>query len=274
VGSNRRPLPCQEVKTDGAYHSVSGNPYIDMAAVKIVDARHVESNGQKNGQLVYSDRIELSADGNTTTETFSDSSASTTPVTGKEVFERVASAPPGSLPFSGSWRLVKAEDLSDNTLTFSFKTEGDSVQMTSPTGQSYTAKLGGTEAPYHGDPGVTTASLKRIGPNTYEETDKLGDKVVGVARMTVSADGKTMSVEVHDLRIDRTSKYVAVKAIAPPTTGILDDWFASRTAHWAENRKAATCEWPPVMRRTSCRLHWGTLSYGRAAAQLSRDQAQ
>jgi len=200
-----------EVKTDGAYHSVSGNPYIDMAAVKIVDARHVEFNGQKNGKLVITDQIELSADGNTTTETFSDSSNSTTPVTGKYVFERVASAPPGSLPFSGSWRVVKAEGLSDNGLTFTFKSEGDSVHMTSPTGQSYTAKLDGTEAPYHGDPGVTTVSLKRIGPNTYEETDKFSGKVVGVARMTVSADGKTMSMDVHDLRTDRTFKYVAVK---------------------------------------------------------------
>jgi hypothetical protein len=84
--------------------------------------------------------------------------------------------------------------------------------MTSPTGQSYTTKLDGIEAPYHGDPGTTTVSLKRrLGPNTYEETDKLGDKAVFVARMTVSADGKTMSLENHDLLRDRTSKFVAVK---------------------------------------------------------------
>jgi hypothetical protein len=204
-------FPRMEIKTDGAYHSVSGDPHIDMVALKIVDARHAELNAQKNGKLVTTAQIELSADGNITTETFSDSSNSTTPVTGKEVFERVASAPPGSLPFSGSWRLVKMEGVSDNGITFTMKAEGDSVHMTSPTGQSYTAKLDGTEAPFHGDPGVTVVSLKRIGPNTYEETDKLGDQVISVSRMTVSADGKTMSVEAHDLRTDRTFKYVAVK---------------------------------------------------------------
>jgi len=199
------------IKIDGEFHPVSGDPRVDAVALKIVDARHLEINSQKNGRLVEMVHIELSADGNTTTETFSDSTTSPTPVTGKEIFTRVAAAPPGSEAFSGSWRLDKLEGMSDNGITFTFKAEGDSVRMASPTGQSYTAKLDGTEAPFHGDPGITVVSLKRSGPNTYEETDKLGDKVISVSRMIVSGDGTTMSVETHDLRTDRTFKFVAVK---------------------------------------------------------------
>jgi len=49
-------------------------------------------------------------------------------------------------------------------LIFSDKTSGGgTLNMTTPTGQSYTAKLDGMEVPYVGDPGITTVSLKRIG---------------------------------------------------------------------------------------------------------------
>lgn len=50
-----------------------------------------------------------------------------------------------------------------------------------------------------------------MGTNTYELTEKAGDKVVAVVHYTISADEKTMSVEVHEIRTDRTVKYVAVK---------------------------------------------------------------
>jgi hypothetical protein len=98
------------IRADGAYHPISDDPYIDMLAVKIVDTRHFEWNFQKNGKLVGTYQFELSADGNTTTETISDSTASPTPVTGKMVFERVASAPPGSLPsrVRGVWSRRRA----------------------------------------------------------------------------------------------------------------------------------------------------------------------
>ncbi len=48
-----------------------------------------------------------------------------------------------------------------------------------------------------GDPGTTSVSLKRIG-DSIEETDKRDGKVVSVAKMTVSADGKTMTIAVDD----------------------------------------------------------------------------
>ena len=83
--------------------------------------------------------------------------------------------------------------------------------MTAPTGETYTAKLDGTEAPVKGAYGWDTVSLKRITKNTFEETDKRAGKVTDVATITISADGKKMTVVDNNKIDDRTSTYVAVK---------------------------------------------------------------
>ena len=83
--------------------------------------------------------------------------------------------------------------------------------MTTPTGQSYTAKLDGTEAPYKGDPGTDGVSVKMMGKNTLEETDKRGDKVISVSKMTLEPDGKTAKIMVDDKLHGSTSQFVAVK---------------------------------------------------------------
>jgi hypothetical protein len=83
--------------------------------------------------------------------------------------------------------------------------------MTTPTGQSYTAKLDGTEAPYKGDPGTTSVSVKRTDKNSFEETDKRDGKVIGIAKNTVSPDGKTLTVAVTDTLHGTTSQFEAKK---------------------------------------------------------------
>src|SRR3546814_5681900 len=51
--------------------------------------------------------------------------------------------------------------ISDNALTRSYKVDGNMFSMNSPTGESYSAKMDGSEAPYNGDPGTTTVSVKK-----------------------------------------------------------------------------------------------------------------
>ena len=99
---------------------------------------------------------------------------------------------------SGSWEFAKVDSVSDNGIIFTYKVEGDSLSMSTPTGQSFTAKLDGTEAPMMGDPGTTTVSVKRINATMLEETDERDGKVINVSRATLSADGKSMTVEVTD----------------------------------------------------------------------------
>jgi hypothetical protein len=104
------------------------------------------------------------------------------------------------------------ENISDNGAVWSYKLSHDGlITMSSPTGQSYTAKLNGGEAPMKGNPGITSVFVKTVGANTLEETDKRGDKVIGVFHMTVSADGKQARVSYEDKVQNRTQSFVATK---------------------------------------------------------------
>jgi hypothetical protein len=205
-------VPPIDIKADGEDQKVTGHPYYDAVNIKVVDDRTIEETDKKNGKTVATSKTTVSPDGNTANFEFTDSSnTNANPVTGKGENTRVAKGPAGSHAISGSWRTTKFENVSDNGLTVTYKTEGDSLSMSSPTGQSYTAKLDGTDAQYQGDPGTNGVSVKRLGKNTIEETDKRDGKAISVARMTVAADGKTMTIAVSDKLHGTTSQFVAQK---------------------------------------------------------------
>jgi hypothetical protein len=205
-------VPPVEVKADGQDHKVSGHAYYDMVNIKVVDDRTIEETDKRNGKTVATSSTQVSADGNTLMFQFTDSSATNAdPVTGKGEATRVAKGPAGSHAISGSWRTAKVDSVSDNGLLFTYKVDGDRLTMSTPTGQGYAAKLDGTEAPYKGDPGTTSVSIKKVDSNTIEETDKRDGKVISTARITVAADGKNMTISVSDKLRGTTSEYAAVK---------------------------------------------------------------
>jgi hypothetical protein len=205
-------VPPYNIKADGTDQKVSGHPYYDMVSIKVVDDHTIEETDKKDGKVVATSKITVSADGKTAVFEFSDSSnTNAAPVTGKGEITRVAKGPAGSHAISGSWRTTKFDNVSDNGITFTYKVDGDSLNMSSPTGQSYTAKLDGSNAEYKGDPGTNGVSVKRLGKNIIEETDKRDGKVISVAKMTVSADGKTMTIAVTDKLHGTTSQFTAMK---------------------------------------------------------------
>jgi hypothetical protein len=83
--------------------------------------------------------------------------------------------------------------------------------MTNPTGQSYTAKLNGADAPMKGDPGVNSVSVKMKGKDTLEETDKRDGKVIAVFKMTIAPDGKNAKASVDDKLQNRTTDFNVAK---------------------------------------------------------------
>jgi hypothetical protein len=103
------------------------------------------------------------------------------------------------------------ESISDKELLVTYKLVGDTLSMSRPSGQSYRAKLNGTDAPYKGDPDTNAVALKRIGKNTIEETAKLNGKVVSVTRMAVGSDGKSMTVSVQDAQDGTTNQFTMLK---------------------------------------------------------------
>jgi len=121
---------------------------------------------------------------------------------------RVEKAPTGAHELSGSWQPLKMESMSDKELLVTYKLEGESFSMSRPTGESYSAKLDGADAPYKGDSDTNSVALNRIDKNTIEETAKLNGKVISVTRLTVAPDGRSITVSVRDLQDGSTNQFV------------------------------------------------------------------
>lgn len=204
-------VPKIAVKADGKEHKVAGSPYMDMMKVSELNDHSVEVSTSKGGKPVGGNKMAVSEDGKTLTTEWKFVSESGKEGSGKYTSERVGDAPAGANKISGEWHANKIEGASDSVSTVTYKVTGDSVSMSDPTGDSYTAKLDGKDYPYKGDPGTTNVSLKKIDANTIEETDKRKSKVIAVARMTVDADGKTMKIHVDDKLHNTSADWTAAK---------------------------------------------------------------
>ena len=196
---------------DGAFHPVT-RPYADSMSVKVDDDHNVTRTAKKGTAVTGISKYSVSSDGNTLTIDFTDSSTpNAPPVKGSFVETRAGPAPAGAHAISGSWKPDKYSNINDEALTVTYNGDTGMLHMTSPAGQGYDAKLDGTDTPIKGDTAGTTASVKKVGDNSYEETDKRDGKVVSVTTITIGADGK-MHVTSVDKRNDFTMTYDANKA--------------------------------------------------------------
>ena len=200
--------PPLTVAADGALHPVT-RPFADHIAVKVDDDHNVTRTSQKDGKTTGEAKYTVSGDGNTLTVNFQNMAGSKT-VTGSFTEARVAPAPAGAHAMSGSWKPNKFNNVSDEGLTVTFNLEGDTLHMSAPTGQSYDAKLDGPDVPIKGDISGTTASVKKLADNSYQETDKRGGKVIDVITMTIGADGK-MTGKDENKQDGSTTTWVASK---------------------------------------------------------------
>ena len=200
--------PTFDAKADGTDQAVSGMPY-DTISVKEVDANTLAVVTKKGGKVVGEQTRSVSADGKQlTVKTTSHPMNSDQTVTTEASAKRVGLKPSGVHATSGEWAISKVTQ-SDNGLLTTYKTNGDELTMTSPTGESYTAKFDGQDYPVKGAYGTDAVSLKKIDDHTIEEIDKRGGKVIEVTKMTVT--GKTMKIESTNKLTDRTNTFVATK---------------------------------------------------------------
>jgi hypothetical protein len=206
-------VPPYTVKADGSDQAVTGHPYFDTIAIKVVSDHEIQETDKKNGKVVGTSTTAISPDGKTAMWSFTDSSNTNggPPVTGKGESTLVMKGPAGSHAASGSWRISKMADMSDNGLIWSYKVTGDTITMNARSGQSYTARLDGTDAPMNGDPGVTSVSVKMVSKRVLEETDKRDGKAISVMTLTVAPDGKTAKASALDKLENRTTSFDIVK---------------------------------------------------------------
>jgi hypothetical protein len=202
--------PKINVKADGTDQPIQGSTEIDRLAVKVVDNKTVETTSKKGARVVESSKTTASADGKTVTAEFTFyPEASKQPVTGKETLIRVAAGPSGSHAISGSWRIQKVSE-SESALTFTYKSSPDGLMMSDPIGESYDAKFDGKDYPIKGATGYTV-SLTKMNDRSIDETDKRDGKAVTVNHMTVSADGKTLTIKSENKVQGTTATYTATK---------------------------------------------------------------
>lgn len=202
--------PAYKIKADGAFHAIAGHPSVDETMVKVLDARSLEQTDRKGGRVVGMSRVTASADGQTATIAWTDTTNAGAPASsGTLVESRAKPGPAGAHVLSGSWVAVKAQGLTDSAVSQTLRVADGELSLSTPTGQSYTAKLDGTVAPFKGDPGVSTVSVKQTGPREIVETDMHDGKPVYVLRMTVSPDGGTLTFHNQNKKTGATTSATA-----------------------------------------------------------------
>jgi hypothetical protein len=201
--------PSLTVKADGAEHAVTGHPYFDSAAVKVVNPSTLEITYRRAGKVIGHDTITVSADGKMYTDKFVNYDG-TKEVTGSFTEKRVSAGPAGAHAISGDWLQDQLTGVSDSGMIVSYEMGTDHFKM-SANGQSYHAKFDGKEYPISGDPGHTTVTLKRLSANAVEETDHRQGKVTDVIHLATAADGKTITVEDKDVAHGQTTTFTLDK---------------------------------------------------------------
>jgi hypothetical protein len=203
-------VPKIDVKADGEDQKVMGSHYIDAVTIRVVDDRTVEETDKREGKTVLTMTRTVSSDGKTLTDKFEDDSEAKA-VTGEETYRRVSPGPAGSQALSGSWREEKLSNMSSNGITLNYVSTPDGLKMSDTNGVSYDAKFDGKSYLTIGDPGHTVVTLRRLDPNTIDETDKRDGKIVGMSHMVVSPDGKSMKIVFTDKERGTTSTFVLEK---------------------------------------------------------------
>jgi hypothetical protein len=202
--------PKIHVKADGQDQPVTGQFY-DTINVREVDPKSIAVTFKKNGKALAEQTRTVSDDGNTLTwKQIIHPENSDQTVSSESTYTRIGKAPAGANGTSGSWRIDKVRE-SENNLLVSYKRSGDELSMSTPTGESYTAKLDGKDYPVKGSYFYNSVSLRRVDERTIEVTEKRDAKVVYVRRITVSADGKKMTEVVTSKPTGRISTYAAEK---------------------------------------------------------------
>jgi hypothetical protein len=106
----------------------------------------------------------------------------------------------------GSWKLNAAKSkMGSNAIraqTLTFEATPAGLKLTSdgtdgegkPMHGGYTSKFDGKDVPWAGNPMADTAAPKRIDDNTYENVWKKAGKATVTAKVSVSKDGKTLTI--------------------------------------------------------------------------------
>lgn len=204
--------PPLDIRADGLDQKITGASCYDTVSLKVLDDRTIVETDKRSGKTVGTSKMTVWSDGDSATVEWTEScNANGDVISGKDILSCVTKGPHGSHAVSGSWQIIRRLNRSENALVVKLKLEGETFSLADPVGQSYAAKLDGTETPLRGDLSNTMVSVKRVVEDTIEETDKRDGKVVEVTRFTVAVDGKTLTVFIENRVKGTTRQFVLLK---------------------------------------------------------------
>lgn len=202
--------PAFSVPADGKLHAIKGDPYGGEVSVREIDAHSVAFEYAAKGKATGSNTATVSADGKSMTWSGKSISDNGTVTASEQSDVRVAPGPKGSHAISGTWRNGKIMAMDAKALTVSFKQTGNMLHMSSPTGESYDAPIGGKPVMIKGDSSGTMVSIRRLSPTSYVESDWLKGKLMSVATMRV-INPKTLTFTMENKMNGRVTRYTAKK---------------------------------------------------------------
>jgi len=153
---------------------------------------------KKDGRMLLSAAWKLSKDGTTLTDDFTSFPASGSGSTVNLVYKRTA----GTSGFTGTWENTTGTvDMGDSDYLLKVQPyEGDGLTfLYSSAGVTKNVKLDGKDYPNAGAdarPG-SSSSGRRVNERTLELTDKTNGKVARTREVTLSSDGKTLTMTDH-----------------------------------------------------------------------------
>jgi hypothetical protein len=148
---------------------------------------------KKGGQMLLTANWKLSNDGKTLMDDYTEFAPDGSPSNMKYVYKRTA----GTSGFAGTW------ENTSGTMNSAFVIK---VQPYEVDGLSFIAekvkinvKFDGKDYPNVGAnlPTGFTSSARRVNGYTLERTDKFNGKVTGTREITLSSDGKTLTITIH-----------------------------------------------------------------------------
>jgi hypothetical protein len=191
--------PPVAVPADGRDHAVSGHPSYDSVNVRVIDEYTVEVIRKRAGKLYVNENFKVAPDHMSVADSFSIYPEAGKPGHVTATLRRIGKSVPGAHALSGAWIQENAESVSEHLISFTITDTPDGgVDVRAATGEHYQAKFDGKEYPYEGDPEIDTVVLKRPQPRVLEETLKRNGKIQRVTLMTVSEEGTTLTMDIHE----------------------------------------------------------------------------
>lgn len=199
------------VKTDGYFHSIQSDGYVDAIAANVISPREMVEKDEFKGKLVYLITYIVSSDGSEMNSKVIDyGKPNGHPVSSTIVRRRIGKSQRGKSVISGSWQTVKMITTKSH-LTEEIKLNGSRFSSSMSGGAGYDALVGGPSVPVKGDATDARVAVNMPSDRVLIIDMSRNEKIMVHKTMTLSPDGRTINVNARRLSDGVDTKWILHK---------------------------------------------------------------